>query len=127
MSAPISHAGLTIPGTNQGLIFGTPESKRTKNEIFSLKGATVLDGESGTREITCEHILHNNYSNLAQLNTFLVALKEHRAAKGTLTDSLGQTFQEVEFIRQEPVEGPLYFAYVGWWKKIRLIFEELQP
>lgn len=126
MSAPIVHAGLTIPGINQGLIFGTADPKYQLNEVFSLKGATVIDGEISTREITCEHWLFNNY-NYSQLTAALKSLNDHALAKGTLVDSLGTTFDDVIFMRQEPVEGPLYAMDKGWWKKIRLIFMELTP
>ncbi|QDT26795.1 hypothetical protein Enr10x_21050 [Gimesia panareensis] len=126
MSAPIVHAGLTFPGIHQDLIFGTPELKRQKNVIFSLKGATSLNGEIDTREITVEHWLFNGYS-YAELIAALSAIKDHASVKGTLVDSLGTTFSNVEFLRQEPIQGPLYDPVKGWWKKIRLVFEELTP
>lgn len=127
MSAPLVHAGLTFPGIHQDLTFGTPELKYQKNEIFGVKGATVIDGDIATREITCEHWLYNGYSNIGQLNTMLRSIKAQVGVKGTLTDSLGTTFDDVIFIRQEPIQGPLYETEKGWWKKIRLIFEELTP
>ncbi|QDV50857.1 hypothetical protein [Gimesia fumaroli] len=127
MSAPLVHAGLTFPGIHQDLIFGTPVLKSQKNEIFGVKGATVIDGGIATREITCEHWLYNTYSNISQLNTMLRAITAQIGVKGTLVDSLGTTFDDVLFIRQEPIQGPLYDYEKGWWKKIRLIFEELTP
>ena len=127
MSAPLIHAGLTFPGIHQDLVFGTPEPKYQKNEIFGVKGATVIDGGISTREITCEHILFDSYSNIGQLNAMLRAITDHTLVKGTLVDNLGTTFDDVQFIRQEPIQGPLYDAEKGWWKKIRLIFEELTP
>lgn len=127
MSAPLIHAGFTFPGIHQELIFGTPESKTQKNEGFGTNGATVLDGGLGTRDISCEMILFNNYTNLAQFNVLLRSITEHVNTKGDLLDSLGNFFDDVLFIRQEPIHGPLYSPEFGMWKRVRLIFEELTP
>lgn len=127
MSAPLLHAGFTFPGIHQDLIYGTPEAKNQKNEVFTLDGATVTDGGRGTREITCEIVLFNNYSNMSQFIVLLEAINSHVNAKGDLIDSIGQSFDDVLFLRMEPVEGPLYSAHLGVWKKVRLIFEDLTP
>lgn len=127
MSAPIEHAGFMFPGIHQDLVFGTPESKSQKNETFGTNGATFLDGGIGTREISCEIYLFNNYSNLAQFNVLLRAITAHVNVKGDLVDSLGNFFDDVIFIRQEPIRGPFDSVHLGVWKQVRLIFEELTP
>lgn len=127
IQAPLVHADFTFPGIEMGLVFGTPESKLQKNEVFGLDGATGLDGGKGIREITCEMWLFNNYSNIAQLNTLLRAITDHVNVKGQLVDSLGSTFEDVIFRKQEPVRGHLYDPEMGVWKHVRLIFEDMQP
>lgn len=127
MSAPLVHGEFTFPGIHQDLIFPTSENRRQLNEIFSVNGATKISGGKGVREITCEHWLFDSYANNAQLNAKLRDINDHTGEVGTLVDSLGTTFTDVEFIRQEPVQGPLYDPEKGAWKKIRLIFEELVP
>jgi len=127
VQAPLVHAGFTFPGIEQGLVFGTPEPRNQKNEVFGLKGATVLDGGYSTREITCEMWLFDDYSTTGQFNAKLRAITEHVNVTGTLVDSLGSTFEDVQFLRQEPVGKLLYSNELKWWKHIRLIFEELSP
>lgn len=140
----------SIRGSHGPLIVGSPEPQLRRVHYFDIVGEAEIAGQSGGRQIFCEHILHGRFASFAALVKALAGLDSLVGVNGRLAHSSGigttlqrQNFDETTFegyeFRQlagQTSPGPLRdlsgtlfddngIADSGWFVGLMLKFRQL--
>lgn len=119
--------GSPLAGTSGKLVKGTRVLAMAEARFFSVEGASVITGELGPRDITCEHWLHNSYANRAAVEAAYTIIKKSIGKTKTLSNTIGESFPNCLLVEIAENEGPINSPPLGWMYVLTLKWRQLAP
>lgn len=116
----------TIPGTAGALKKGSRVVAVADANYFTAEGGSRIVGEKQARDITCELWLHSSYSTRALAQTALTTLETELGKTKTLTNSIGEAYQQCNLASITIDEGPVNRPPLGWMFVLTLTWRQLK-
>lgn len=119
--------GDTLAGSSGKFIKGPLVVGVVETAFFNVPGASVIVGELGPRDITCEHWLHSSYVSRAAVDAAYTIVKKSIGKTKTLTNAIGESFTNCLLESITENEGPVNSPPLGWMYVLTFKFRQLSP